>query len=44
MTDLENSDTLYFEGSALGYGAIAADIRVRKPGARLRLLSVPGLA
>jgi endonuclease/exonuclease/phosphatase family metal-dependent hydrolase len=25
---LENSDTLYFEGSPLGYGAIAADIRV----------------
>jgi endonuclease/exonuclease/phosphatase family metal-dependent hydrolase len=25
---LENSDTLYFEDSPLGYGAIAADIRV----------------
>jgi endonuclease/exonuclease/phosphatase (EEP) superfamily protein YafD len=25
---LENSDTLYFEGSPSGYGAIAADIRV----------------
>jgi endonuclease/exonuclease/phosphatase family metal-dependent hydrolase len=25
---LENSDTLYFEDSTLGYGAIAADIRV----------------
>ena len=25
---LENSDTLYFAGSPLGYGAIAADIRV----------------